>query len=126
VYNGVGSIEVDDVDWVTHGKSMHATARPNPEATAVTEVILRSSQKATQTGPVRLRHGEVSGEKALAGLIEGLTSWDRWWHGFQCVAVVFRTYPGWKVMVPTRVFCQIVILTHISTLFVDEGVVRLN
>jgi hypothetical protein len=55
---------------------MNAPAGPNPEAAAVTEVIFRGSEEATQAGPVGLRHGEAGGEIELAGLVESLAERD--------------------------------------------------
>jgi hypothetical protein len=55
---------------------MHATAGANPEAAAITEVIRGGSEQAAQTGPVGLGYGKVSGEKALASLVEGVAAWS--------------------------------------------------
>ncbi|HEV3308054.1 MAG TPA: hypothetical protein VGZ91_16560 [Candidatus Sulfotelmatobacter sp.] len=51
---------------------MNAAARANPEAAAVTEVIFAGAEEAAEAGPVAIGDGEVGGQKALAGLVEGL------------------------------------------------------
>jgi hypothetical protein len=55
---------------------MDAMAGTNPEAAAVTKVIFPDAKQAAQAGPVGLGHGEMGGEGALAGLVEGLGEWD--------------------------------------------------
>src|SRR5579863_1566457 len=56
---------------------MNAAAGANPQAAAVTEVIFAGAKETAEAGPVGIGHGEVGGQKALAGLVEGL---DGWWH----------------------------------------------
>src|SRR5579863_1434821 len=46
-HDGV-AIEVDDIDRKPHTQSMNAMAGSNPEAAAITEVILGGSQQAAQ------------------------------------------------------------------------------
>jgi hypothetical protein len=82
VHNGAVPVEIDYIDWEAHSKSMNAVAGANPKAAAVTEVISGGSHEAAQTGPVGLGHGEVGGEIALAGLVEGLAVRDDSRHGF--------------------------------------------
>ena len=72
VHDGAVAVEIDYIDWEAHSKSMNSVAGTNPEAAAVTKVIFGGSHEAAQARPVRLGHGELRGEIALAGLVEGL------------------------------------------------------
>jgi hypothetical protein len=71
---------------------MYAATGANPEAAAITEVILGAADKPAQTGPVRMGHGEMGGEKALTGLVEGLVVWNQSWH--EANAVCRRCRPS--------------------------------
>jgi hypothetical protein len=74
---------------------MNAAAGANPEAATVTEVTFFSSEQAAQAGPVGLGHGEVGGEIALAGLVEGVGMRDGLRHeGVPDVNSTLGTHPA--------------------------------
>src|ERR1700739_706080 len=67
-----GLVEVNHVDGESHAQSMNAMAGNNPEAVAVTEVMVGPTQQAAEAAPVGVGDGEGGGEIRLPGSIEGL------------------------------------------------------
>lgn len=67
------AVEVDGVDWKTHGEGVNAVGGANPQALAARETGRIGSHQAAKAGPVGACDHEIGREIGGAGTVKGVS-----------------------------------------------------